>query len=65
MRFAMYFEIISNKNDYFHVEIHRPTNYSCTHMLGSSGAYASFPEKILKMWCSLVRFEVCFDQIVY
>ena len=34
-------------------------------MLGSSGAYASFPEKILKMWCNLVRFEVYFDQIVY
>ena len=27
------------------------------HMLGSSVAYASSPEKILKMWCSLVRFE--------
>ena len=36
-----------------HVEI--PINYSCTHMLGGSGAYASCPEKILKMWCSLVR----------
>ena len=48
----------------FHVEIH--TNYSCTHMLGSSGrGYASSPEKILKIWCSLVRFEVYFDQIVY
>ena len=34
-------------------------------MLGSSRAYASSPEKILKMWCSLVCFEVCFDQIVY
>ena len=31
-------------------------------MLGSSGAYASSPEKILKMWCSLVHFEVYFDQ---
>ena len=45
-----------------HVEIH--INYSCTHMLGSSGAYAGCPEKILKMWCSLVRFGVYFDQIV-
>ena len=33
-------------------------------MLGSSGAYASCLEKILKMWCSLVRFGVYFDQIV-
>ena len=63
MRFGMYFEIILKKNGYFHVEIH--TNYSCTHMLESSGAYANSPEKILKMWCSLVRFEVYFDQIVY
>ena len=47
MRVGMYFEIILNKNGYFHVEIH--TNYSCTHMLESSGAYASSPEKILKM----------------
>ena len=38
--------------------------YSCTYMLGSSGAYASYPEKILKMWCSLMRFGVYFDQIV-
>ena len=34
-----------------HVQIH--INYSCTHMLGSSGAYASCHEKILKMYCSL------------
>ena len=34
-------------------------------MLGSSGAYASSTEKILEMWCSLVRFEVYFDQIVH
>ena len=33
-------------------------------MLGSSGAYSSSPEKILKMWCSLVRFGAYFDQIV-
>ena len=41
------------------------TNYSCTHMLVSSGAYASSPEKILKMimWCSFVCFEVYFDQM--
>ena len=32
MRFGVYFEIILNKNGYFHVEIH--INYSCTHMLG-------------------------------
>ena len=32
---------------------------------GVQGHYASSPEKILKMWCSLVRFEVYFDQIVY
>ena len=50
------------KNLKIHVEIH--SNYSCTHMLGSSGAYASCLEKILKMWCSLVRFGVYFDQIV-
>ena len=45
-----------------HVEIH--INYSCTIMQRSSGSYASCPEKILKMWCSLVRFGVYFDQIV-
>ena len=64
MRFGMYFEIILNKKGYFHVD-RNTTNYSCTHILGSSGAYASSPEKILKMWCSLVCFEVYFDQIVY
>ena len=32
------------------------------HMLGSSGAYAIGPKKILEMWCSLVRLY--FDQIV-
>ena len=64
MRFGMYFKIILNKNGYFHVEIH--TNYSCTHKLASSGlAYGSSPEKILKIWCNLVRFEVYFDQMVY
>ena len=47
MRFGMYFEITLNKNRYFHVEIH--TNYSCTHMPGSSGAYASSHEKLLEM----------------
>ena len=45
-----------------HVEIH--ITYSCTHMLGRSGAYTSCPEKILKMRSSLVRFGVYFDQIV-
>ena len=44
-----------------YIEIH--INYSCTHMHGSSVAYTSCPEKILKMWCSLVRFDVYFDQI--
>ena len=29
-------------------------------MLGGSGAYDSFPEKILKMWCSLVCCGVYF-----
>ena len=33
-------------------------------MLGGSGEYASFSEKILKIWCILVRFGVSFDQIV-
>ena len=73
VRFGVYLDqILSLKNFYnyhflykklkIHVEIH--INYSCTHMLGSSGAYASCPEKKLKMWCSLVRFGVYFDQIV-
>ena len=63
MRFGMYFKIILNKKWLFSCRnIH--TNYSCTHMLESSGADASSPDKILK-WCSLVRFEVYFDQIVY
>ena len=62
MRFGMYFEIILNKNLLF--SCRNTTNYSCTQMRGSSGAYASSPGKILKVWCSLVRFEVYFDQIV-
>ena len=32
---------------------------------GVQGHYASSPEKTLKMWGSLVRFEVYFDQILY
>ena len=73
VRFGVYLDQILSlknfKNYHFyikqlkiHVEIH--INYSCTHMLGISGAYAGCPEKILKMWCSLVRFGVYFDQIV-
>ena len=27
-------------------------------MLGGSRAYASSPEKFLKIWCNLVRFDV-------
>ena len=61
MRFGMYFEIILNKKWLF--SSRNTTNYSCTHMLGSSGAYASTHEKILKMWCSLVCFEVYFGQM--
>ena len=48
VRFGMYSERIFNiiwlfscKNNYSH--------YSCTHILGGSGAYANFPEKILKI----------------
>ena len=45
--FGMYFEIIFNKKWLFSSrDMH--TNYSCTHMLGSSGTYASSPEKILQ-----------------
>ena len=65
MRFGMYFEIILNMMYSWLFSCRNTTNYSCTHMLGSSGPYASSPEKILKVWCSLVRFEVYFDQIVY
>ena len=61
MRFCMYFEIILNKKWLF--SCRNTTHYSCTHMLGRSGAYASSPENILKMWCSLVCFEVYFDQM--
>ena len=34
-------------------------------MLESSGAYASCPEKILKMWCSLVYIliRLCLEKI--
>ena len=39
MRFAVYFEITLNRNDYFQVKTH--INYSCTYMLGGSGVYAS------------------------
>ena len=63
MRFGMYFQIILNKKWLF--SCRNTTNYRCMHMLGSSGAYTSSPEKILKTWCSLVCFEVYFDQIVY
>ena len=34
-------------------------------MLGDSGAYASSPEKILKIWCSLVCFGVFWSVLVY
>ena len=61
MRFGMYFEIILNKKWLF--SCRNTTNYSFTQLLGSSGAHASSPEKILKMWCSLVCFEVYFDQM--
>ena len=57
------FEVILNKKWLF--SCRNTTNYSCTHMLGSSGAYSRSPEKILKMCCSLVCCEVYFDQIVY
>ena len=71
MRFGVYLDQILSlkffqnylflKKFKIHVEIHMI--YSCTYMLGSSGAYASCPEKILKMWCSFMRFGVYFDQI--
>ena len=63
MRFGMCFEIFLNKKWLF--SCRNTTNYSWTHMLRSLGAYASSIEKILKMWCSLVCFEIYFDQIVY
>ena len=34
-------------------------------MLGGSGAFANSPEKIVKIWSSLMRFGVYFDQIVF
>ena len=51
MRFGVYLDHIFSlkiaifyiKNLKIHVQIH--INYSCTHMLGSSGEYASGPEK--------------------
>ena len=61
MRFGVNFEIILNRNGYFHAEIH--INYSCMYMMGGSGAYASSPE-LKKKWCSLVRFGIYFDQIL-
>ena len=66
VRFGVYFDqILSLKNFYkFFFKLCRNTYYSCTHMLGNSGAYASCHDKILKMWCSLVRFGEYFDQIV-
>ena len=63
MHFGMCFEIFLNNKWLF--SCRNTTNYSCTHMLGSSVAYASSPEKILKMWCRLVCFEVYFDQVMY
>ena len=42
-------------------------NYSCTFSTGRfsrSEEYAIAPREILKIWCSLVRFGVYFDQIV-
>ena len=64
MRFGMYFEIILNKrNGYFHVEI-LLIIVACI-CWGVQGTYSSSPEKFLKMWCSLVCFEVYFDEIVY
>ena len=43
----------------FHVEIH--INYSCTYMLGCSGAYASSLKLFFE---NLVQFGVSFDKIV-
>ena len=69
VRFGVYLDQISKVTIFYikikkiHVKVH--INYSCTHMPGSSGAYDSCPESFLKMWCSLVRFGVYFDQIVF
>ena len=66
MRFGIYFEIILNKNGYFHVEIHRSTNYSCTHMLGSSGHMLAPLRKFCKycaVWCVLgyILIRLCIE----
>ena len=38
--------------------------YSHSYMLEARGHMAMLREKILKLWCSLVRFGVYFDRIV-
>ena len=57
MRFGVYFEtkmaIFINRNN---------DNLFALIMLGARGHMLQ--EKILKIWCSLVRFGVYFDQIV-
>ena len=57
MRFGMYFEIILNKKWLFSCRNTKPIIVASI-CRGVQGHYASSPEKILKMWCSLVRFEV-------
>ena len=52
----------SENSGNFHVEIH--INYSCMYMIGGSSGHMLAAEKILKIWCSLVRFGIHFDQIV-
>ena len=57
MRFGVYFEI---KMAIF---IKKVIIYLHSYMLGTRGHMLH--EKILKIWCSLVRFGVYFDQIVF
>ena len=60
MRFGVYFERILNKKCLFSCR-NNYINYSCTHMLRGSGAYASSPVKIAKIWCILIK--LCLKKI--
>ena len=60
VRFGVYFETKMDEPPSFHKEI--VIVYLHSYMLGVRGHMLH--EKILKIWCSLVRFGVYFDQIV-
>ena len=56
MRFGIYFET--------KIAIFKKKNYSLFALIYARGSGHMLHEKFLKIWCSLLRFGVYFDQIV-